>query len=69
MSEANEMIEVPHSIEAERSVLGSILIDNTVFDSVSFLAYNDFYSSAHRAIYVKIAEYLNKGQAVDPVIL
>ncbi len=69
MSEANEMIEVPHSIEAERSVLGSILIDNTVFDSVSFLAYNDFYSSAHRAIYVKIAEYLNKSHAVDPVIL
>jgi len=65
----SELIEVPHSIEAERSVLGSVLIDNAVFDSVSFLTSDDFYSAAHRSIFAKISDHLNNGRAVDPVIL
>ena len=69
MNEDNGLIEVPHSIEAERSVLGSILIDNTVFDKVWFLSESDFYSASHRAIFAKVSDYLSNGKAVDPIIL
>jgi len=65
----SELIEVPHSEQAEQSVLGSILIDNTVFDDLRFLTAEDFYSSSNRAIFAKIEDHLNNGKAVDPIIL
>lgn len=61
-------ISVPYSQNAEQNVIGSILIDNTVFDDV-YLKPEDFYSSAHRAIFAEVSKYLNSGKPVDIIIL
>ncbi len=64
----SELITPPHSEQAEQSVLGSILIDNTIFDDI-YLSAEDFYSHSHRLIFTEISRRLNSGKAVDPIIL
>jgi len=42
----------PHSIEAESSVLGGLLLDNSAWDRVNdLLAEGDFYRYEHRLVY------------------
>jgi replicative DNA helicase len=61
---------LPHSDEAERSVLGAILLDNRSFDRAQeILAPEAFYSSRHRSIFVVLAEMIDSGTAVDLVTL
>ncbi len=61
----------PHSREAERSVLGSMLRDNTVIgDVVQIVRAESFYSYAHQKIYEGITKlYVEKGQPADLVTL
>lgn len=43
---------LPHSIEAERSVLGALLLEPTLLDTISVALWPDaFYAEAHQAIY------------------
>ena len=45
----------PHSIEAEKAVLGALLTENDIYDSVSsIVGRSDFYRDAHRIIYEAI---------------
>ena len=45
----------PHSIEAEQSVLGALIIDNNAIDKVAdLLKSEDFYNEGHRLIYEHI---------------
>jgi replicative DNA helicase len=47
----------PHSIEAEQSVIGGLLMDNRAWDLVADrIAETDFYRQEHRIIYLAIAE-------------
>jgi replicative DNA helicase len=58
----------PHSIEAEQSVLGGLLLDNDAFDRISdLIAENDFYRNEHRRIYRQIARLLERGKPADAV--
>ena len=42
----------PQNLEAERWLLGSILLDNTVLDEVTrILTWEDFYREAHQVVY------------------
>jgi len=42
----------PHSLEAEQSVLGGLLLDNEAVDKIGdAIADADYYSEAHRLIY------------------
>jgi len=60
----------PHSPEAEQSVLGGILITNSVLHTViDLLGEDDFYSPAHRAIYQACLELSRRSIAVDLVTL
>ncbi len=61
----------PQSREAERSVLGSMLRDNSVISVVvQLLRSEDFYSDAHQKIYQAIVSLHDKsGQPVDVVLL
>jgi replicative DNA helicase len=62
--------ELPQNIEAEASVLGSILIDGEALALVADLvAPEDFYRDAHRLIYRAALDLLERGQAVDYVTL
>jgi replicative DNA helicase len=60
----------PHSREAERAVLGSMLRDNAVIDDVTnVIAPEDFYSDAHQRICRAVLTRHNNGQAADLVTL
>jgi replicative DNA helicase len=58
----------PHSLEAEQSVLGGMLLDNEAVDRIGdVLAPNDFYSDAHRLIYDHATRLVADGRPADVV--
>jgi replicative DNA helicase len=58
----------PHSIDAEQSVLGGLLIDNGAFDRVGdVLADSDFYRDDHRRIFRQISRLIERGKPADVV--
>ena len=60
----------PHSLEAEKSTLGSLLVDkNSIVRISDFLKPEDFYHDAHRIIYQSIAELYDKRIPIDLVTL
>lgn len=60
----------PHSVEAEQSVLGSILLDKDAMISVSeTLTPEDFYKEAHRVIYECMLKLYNNQSEIDLITL
>ena len=58
----------PQSIEAERSVIGALLISSDSWDGVAeVVAASDFYRPEHRAIFRQIALLVDRGEPVDVV--
>ena len=60
--------QAPHSLEAEQSVLGSMLIDSRcVNDVIGMVRPDDFYLQTNRDIYETIYEMFSYSQVIDPV--
>jgi len=60
----------PQSLEAEESVLGGILLDNTAMDrAVEFVSPDDFYRETHRKIMRAMLELNQRGEPIDLVTL
>src|SRR5690554_1709251 len=60
----------PHNIEAEQSVLGSLLIDrDAIIRIASFVHASDFYRAAHGIIYDAIVSLYNRREPTDLVTL
>lgn len=58
----------PHSIEAESSVLGGLLLDNSAWDRVGdLLTDSDFYRYEHRFIYAAIGGLINATKPADVI--
>ena len=58
----------PHSIEAEQSVLGGLLLDNGAADRISdFLGADHFYSDAHRSLFNAIMQLIADNKPADVV--
>ena len=58
----------PHSIEAESSVLGGLLLDNTAWDRVSDLVKEgDFYRHEHQLIFSAVAQLINASKPADVI--
>ncbi len=58
----------PHSIEAEQSVLGGLLLDNTAWDRIAdMLSADDFYRDDHRRIFRQIGKLLEMSRPADVV--
>ena len=58
----------PHSIEAEQSVLGGLLLDNTALDKISdHLRGDDFYRHDHRLIYQHIVRLIDQSRPADVI--
>ncbi len=58
----------PHSIEAESSVLGGLLLDNGAWDRVGdLLGEGDFYRYEHRLIYAAMAALINGSRPADVI--
>lgn len=60
--------QMPHALDAEQAVLGSILIDNScVAEVIGILRPDDFYLEQNREIYETIYTMFNFSQTIDPV--
>src|SRR5690606_7479332 len=58
----------PHSIEAEQSVLGGLLLDNDAWDRIADLvAADDFYRHDHRLIFQHISQLIDQSRPADAV--
>ncbi len=56
----------PQNLEAERSLLGGVLLDNAVLDQViDTVRPEDFYRDAHRKIFECMVEMAERGEAID----
>jgi replicative DNA helicase len=61
---------LPHNLEAERSVLGAILLHNDAFNTAAeVIDSNDFFREAHRRIFDKMVRLAERGDAIDLVTL
>ena len=58
----------PHSIEAEQSVLGGLLLDNSAWDRAGdLLTDSDFYRYEHKVIYAAIGALINATKPADVI--
>jgi replicative DNA helicase len=58
----------PHNLEAEESVLGSMLLSrDAIAEVLELLHEDDFYRPSHRTVFRSVLELYAHGQAVDPV--
>ncbi len=61
---------LPHNLEAEKSVLGAVLIHNEAFNyAAELISSRDFYRDAHRRIFDKMERLSERGDAIDLVTL
>lgn len=68
---ATEALKVPpHSVEAEQSVLGGLLLDNNSWEKIADkVVKNDFYRRDHQLIFHAISELFEQSQPVDVITL
>jgi len=60
----------PHSIQAEQSVLGGLMLDNAAWDQVADkLIEQDFYRREHQLIFRAIAALVERSQPFDVITL
>src|SRR5262249_55232929 len=61
---------LPHNLEAERSVLGAILLHNDAFNvAADFIDSEVFFRDRHRRIFDKMVRLAERGEAIDLVTL
>ena len=61
---------LPVSMEAERSILGAVLLDNSLYDQAAeHLTPDDFSLDAHRRIYSRMRDLQESGRPVDMITL
>jgi replicative DNA helicase len=62
--------ELPNNIEAEQSVIGSILISNEIFDEINTIVSSiNFYDPMHQKIFAAIENLVYKGMLANPITL
>lgn len=64
-----DALRMPHNAEAEQSVLGSILIDNTALDRLAWLTPADFYQPRHRIFFEAMLGLRERQVEIDLVTL
>ena len=66
----NKQNELPNNIEAEQSVIGSILLSNEIFDEINLLITSkNFYDPMHQKIFSAIESLIYKGLLANPITL
>ncbi len=61
---------LPHNLEAEKSVLGAVLINNEAFNNaIELIDARDFFRDAHRRIFDRMVALSERGDAIDLVTL
>ena len=58
----------PHSLEAESSVIGGLLLDNTAWDKIGDVLIDaDFYRYEHRLVFSSVSTLINANRAADVI--
>ena len=66
----NKIEELPNNIEAEQSIIGSILISNEIFDEINtFVSSKNFYDPMHQRIFSAIEKLIYSGMLANPITL
>jgi len=66
----SQIEELPNNIEAEQSVIGSILLTNEIFDDISLIVSSkNFYDPIHRKIFESLEKLIYGGQLANPITL
>jgi len=66
----NELKELPNNIEAEQSVIGSILLSNEIFDDINIhINAKNFYDPMHQKIFSAIEKLIYSGMLANPITL
>jgi len=66
----SEINELPNNIEAEQSVIGSILVSNEIFDEISMIVNSkNFYDPMHQKIFGAIEKLIYSGMLANPITL
>ena|SRR5437867_2057636 len=61
---------LPHNIEAERCVLGAIILDNALINqAIEMLSREDFYLGSHKLVFENMLSLTEKSKAIDFVTL
>lgn len=61
---------LPHSTEAEQSILGGLMLDNDKFDAIqNIIEVNDFHRQDHKIIYEAIENLSNKNKPFDIITI
>ena len=62
--------KIPANLEAEQSVIGSVLVNNDIIDEISsIIKSNNFFDPAHKKIYELIEDLNNKKMIANPITL
>ncbi len=62
--------ELPNNIEAEQAVIGSILVQNEIFDEINtVISFINFYDPMHQKIFTAIESLIYKGMLANPITL
>lgn len=68
--QVNDIKILPYSLEAEQSILGSLMLDNTKWEYIiTHIVSNDFYNYAHRIIFLEMQRLLELNQPIDLITL
>jgi replicative DNA helicase len=61
---------LPHSAEAERAILGAIVLDNSLVNqAVELLRPEDFYTRAHQFVFRAMIALSERGSEINPILL
>ena len=67
---SNNFKELPNNIEAEQSVIGSILLSNEIFDEINMIIVSkNFYDPMHQKIFGAIEKLIYSGMLANPITL
>ncbi len=70
MAKKTQMGDMPHSLEAEQSLLGCLLMEPKIqIEVAAFLKEEDFYAESHKYIFHAMESIIKKNQPVDMVTL
>ena len=62
--------ELPNNIEAEQSIIGSILVSNEIFDEINTIISSiNFYDPMHQKIFAAVESLIYKGLLANPITL
>ena len=67
---SSEENKLPSNVEAEQSLIGSVLVNNDIIDEISNVVNSGkFFDPIHRKIYEVIENLNNKGMIANPITL